>query len=132
MEITGSFSGFRSFRASSQLRTLQMAASLLPTPGRSSSGLGLGQDIYAAVSKQTQGLYSGGRTAMNAAYAVLGIDNSQTLRPKAEPEAETDPAPAPAPQAEAPTRNITDELLKQSGYVQPEANPYVVQTDFFA
>lgn len=137
---SGPSAGYGSFRAASRLNSMRMGTSMIPSPSRSSSGIGLGQDMYDAVSKQAQGLYTGGRTAMNSAYAVLGIDNSQSTSRKAatelaaataakEAEALEKIEPAPEPK---PTRNITDELLKESGYVAAEPNPYQVQTDFFA
>lgn len=137
---SGPSAGYGSFRAASRLNTMRMGTSMLPSISRSSSGIGLGQDMYDAVSKQTQGLYTGGRAAMNSAYAVLGIDNSQSASRKTATEVAAEAAAkeaaaldkavaAPEPK---PTRNITDELLKESGFVPAEPNPYQVQTDFFA
>lgn len=139
MDINGLGSGlpadFSSFRAASQMRTMKMIGALLPSTSRSSSGMGLGQDIYDAVSKQTQGLYAGGRAAMNSANAVLGIDMNQSSSRKSATEevvVETQDEVVAAPEPEKKTRNITDELLKAGGYVKPESDPYVVRTDFFA
>jgi hypothetical protein len=56
------------------------AMSLLPAPGPALSGMALGRDMYEVVAKQNQGLYSGGRTAIYTANAVLGIDMSQTFK----------------------------------------------------
>jgi hypothetical protein len=132
---SGASSGFGSLRLSSQMRTMQMVSTLLPAASKSPSGIGLGQDMYSAVASQTQGLYAGGRAAMNSAYAALGIDMSQSTTRKEVAEAvdeatvEEKPEAMPEPRK---TRNITDELLKEAGYVKPESDPYVVRTDFFA
>jgi hypothetical protein len=136
---------FSAFRSAANLRNFRnnAALSLLPAVSPSKSGLGLGADIYDSVSRQTQGLYTGGRTAMMSAYAALGIDVSEKFhRPAPEaPKADAVAVEAEEPEAAEETvepepdrasRNITEELLKESGFVQPEANPYVFRTDFFA
>lgn len=136
---SGSFdlSAFR--HAADQFRS-RATLSLLPTVPSTSSGLGLGGDIYDSVARQTQGLYTGGRTAMLSAYAALGIDVSEKAK-QAVPAEETEEAETGAPEEtagavepeeEPRNRNITDKLLEESGYVKPEANPWQVRTDFFA
>lgn len=88
------FARLRNFKAGSAL-------SLLPKSSPASSGMGLGSDVYEAVSKQTQGLYSGGRTAAYSAKAVLGIDMSQSFKNRpaesgTEEAKSGSPDPAPA------------------------------------
>lgn len=104
--------------------------SLLPAP---SPGLGLNLDIYAAVGMQSQGLLSGGRTALELANISLGIDTSQAAAHADAADADALGAtPADGTQTAAHGSAILDGLLKAEGYVAPEADPYVVQTDFFA
>ena len=79
----------------------EAALSLLPKVSQGSSGIGLGGDVYQAVSKQTQGLYSGGRTAVYSAKAILGIDMSQSFKNRAaaggaDAEGSKNPDPPPA------------------------------------
>lgn len=55
--------------------------SLLPAPAPSSTGLGLNMDMYSIIGMQSQGLLSGGRTAIEIANISLGLDagtSSQT------------------------------------------------------
>lgn len=85
---------------SARVRNLraESALSLLPKATPASSGKGLGSDFYDAVSKQTQGLYSGGRTAAYSAKAVLGMDMSQSFKNRrAEGAAETGKSGNPDP-----------------------------------
>jgi hypothetical protein len=71
--VYSTFANFRNMNASTVM-------SLLPKPAPPPSGAALGRDMYDVVAKQSQGLYSGGRTAIYSANAVLGIDMSQTFK----------------------------------------------------
>lgn len=146
---------FSAYRGAANLRNFRnnSALSLLPAVSTSKSGIGLSAAMYDSVSSQTQGLYSGGRTALFSAYATLGIDNSQrastpsdkSADAKAEEtesveasdeveatEAEEEAEVPVEPEKPRTSRNITDQLLQESGYVKPEANPWQYRTDFFA
>ncbi len=121
--------------------------SLLPSSSSSSSsspGLGLNLDIYAAVTSQSQGLLSGGLTALEIANISLGIDmkasdpaagtdaaaakqDGGTVSPQGNPAA----TPAAAPVAVAHGNSQLDAILKEDGFVAAEKDPFVLQTDFF-
>ena len=100
---------------------------LLPAPS-SAPGLGLNLDIYAAVGMQTQGQLAGGRTAIELANISLGIDASQAKDP-----ASSQTTPANGAQRRRRPRGCHSRRHSQSGrLIAPAANPYVIQTDFFA
>jgi hypothetical protein len=128
-----------------------MMLSLLPplSPSPSfSSGLGGNLDIYAAVGMQAQGLVSGGRTAIEAANASLGIDMSLKFTAGTEDASGADGSgespsgtdgaskdAAGAPQTASETKSPSDpldEILKADGFKPAPADPYVLKKDFFA
>lgn len=91
----------RTFSARARNLRAESALSLLPKAAPVSQGKGLGSDVYEAVAKQSQGLYSGGRTAAYSAKAILGIDMSQSFKHRqleggaaAEKTGNPDPEPA--------------------------------------
>lgn len=95
--ITGSGSTWSlSGGHSARLRNLraETSLSLLPKTSPAPGGMGLGSDVYQAVAKQSQGLYSGGRTAAYSAKAVLGIDMSQSFKNR-RPEGQAEPEQPP-------------------------------------
>jgi hypothetical protein len=130
--------------------------SLLPAPA-SSPGLGLNLDIYAAIGSQAHGLLAGGRTAMEIANISLGID-MKTANPAAGTDGSSNTSSADtsgttsggnAAGADGGSSTATangssgsassghgnsqlDAILKADGFVAPEADPYVVRTDFFS
>ena len=108
-------------------------------------------DIYAAVGMQAQGYLTGGLMSIELANISLGIDMSKPSRSSAASDGTaatpgtdaaaagangSDPAsPAPAATTSASashTNVILDRILKEDGYQAPAADPYSVQTDFFA
>lgn len=130
--------------AASQIRSMTdgLLVSLLPSASsRTSTGLGANLDIYAAVSQQSLGVLSGGRSALEIANLNLGIDMSQqtavatadagngVAATPAQPDTTSD-GTTPQPADKRP--EILDQILKEAGYVKQDENPYVVQKDFFA
>lgn len=140
--VFSGYGGTASLPATTQARIMAQSQSLSLLPTAPSLNLGNLADIYTAVGQQTMGALSG-LSAFEITQLSRGIGDGQTTSalPTAagsspDGAASTDPSANTAASA-APTKDpaigaTLDKLLKEAGYVAPEDNPYVVNTDFFS
>jgi hypothetical protein len=145
------FGGTAGLPASVQTKLFTQTQSLSLLPPVSSPGLGGNLDLYAAVSMQSMGMLSDSRSALESANISLGIDMSVAGKEAAAGGAESPDgdeagssgaADGPdaaggspsdtSPGTHKPIGTILDQVLKESGFTAPAANPYAYRTDFFA
>jgi len=139
------YGGTASLPAITQAKVMVQSQSLSLLPPVSASNLGSLVDIYDAVGKQALGALSG-LSALEITQLSMGIGDGQTTAaPPASASSDvsagqnsTAPAASQSDSAGStrfknPAIGATlDQLLKEDGYVAPEANPYVLKTDFFS
>jgi len=128
------YGGTAALPSLTQAKIMVQSQTLGLLPSISSSNLGSMANIYDAVGKQTLGALSG-LSGLQITQLSMGIGDGQTT--SALP---TSPDSAAAAQngggsspAHDPAIGATlDRLLKESGYVAPDANPYAYTRDFFS
>jgi hypothetical protein len=144
---SGSFPGYGGTASLPSLLQAKLAAqsqSLSLIPAISGPNLANLANIYDAVGKQTLGAFSG-RSGIEITLLSMGIGDGQTssaLPGGSNPASSSQPPAASASGSSAtgtssPVRDpaigaTLDKLLKEAGYVAPDANPYVYRGDFFS
>ncbi|MBW8887866.1 MAG: hypothetical protein JF616_08935 [Fibrobacteres bacterium] len=134
------YGGTASLPAVTQAKIMVQSQSLSLLPTASSANLGNLSNIYDAVGKQALGALSG-LSAIEITKLSMGIGDGQTTA--APSAASTSATPAMAGSADQTSANTPafknpaigatlDQLLKDDGYVAPDANPYVLNKDFFS
>jgi hypothetical protein len=133
--VFSGYGGTASLPAATQAKIMAQSQSLSLLPTAPSLNLGNLADIYTAVGQQALGALSG-LSAFEITQLSRGIGNGQTtsaLPGAADPSTDgTDSSGSAAPGKDPAIGATLDKLLKDAGYVAPEANPYVVTKDFFS
>lgn len=132
------YGGTASLPAITQAKIMVQSQSLGLLPTASGANLGNLSNIYDAVGKQALGALAG-LSAIEITKLSMGIGDGQTTAAPgaASTSAAASSLPAGASANPSSFKNpalgaTLAQLLKEDGYVAPEANPYVVNNDFFS